>query len=44
MDLLDRAGVHIDGVLVLREGVPIPLDRSVDLNDRLTVVKVASGG
>lgn len=44
MDLLDRAGVHMDGVLVFREGIPIPLDEGVELNDRLTVVKVASGG
>lgn len=44
MDLLDRSGIMPDGVLVLREGVPLPLDENVEGTSRLTVIRVASGG
>ncbi|MGA1848525.1 MAG: hypothetical protein ACMUHB_04210 [Thermoplasmatota archaeon] len=44
MDLLRRAGLPVDGVLVFKGNVPLPLD-DVDFDaDELTVITVASGG
>jgi sulfur carrier protein ThiS len=44
MDLLAKADVPVDGVLVFRGNVPVPLDEDVIDVDELTVVSVASGG
>jgi sulfur carrier protein ThiS len=44
MDLLKRAGLPVDGVLVFKGNVPIPLDDDRLDVDELTVVTVASGG
>jgi len=44
MDLLRKAGIPLDGVLVFMGNVPLPLDDDVEGVDELTVVTVASGG
>jgi len=44
MDLLDGIGVPLDGVLVFREGTPVPLDMEVEAGMVLKVIRVASGG
>ena len=44
MDLLDGIGVPMDGVLVFRDGSPVPLDMEVREKMVLTVIRVASGG
>jgi len=44
MDLLARLGLLPDAHLVLRDGTPIPIDERLNDEDRLKVIKVASGG
>ncbi len=44
MDLLRKAGLPVDGVLVFKGNVPVPLDDDNLDADELTVITVASGG
>lgn len=44
LDLLDRLGLPVDGTLLLRGGDPIPEDTHLIDGERLTVIRVASGG
>ncbi len=47
IDVVRRAGFHVDGVLVMVEGEPVPIDEELTkaLASRvLTVIRVASGG
>ncbi|MGA1819574.1 MAG: hypothetical protein ACMUHU_01050 [Thermoplasmatota archaeon] len=44
MDLLDGAGVPLDGALVFLEDSPVPLDMEVEDGMVLKVIRVASGG
>ena len=44
IDLLRRAGLPVDGVLVFKGKVPLPLDDDAFDADELTVITVASGG
>jgi sulfur carrier protein ThiS len=44
LDLLARLCLLPDAHLVLREGIPIPIDERLNDGDSLKIVKVASGG
>jgi sulfur carrier protein ThiS len=44
IDLLDRLCLLPDAHIVLRAGVPIPIDEQLADGDTLKIVKVASGG
>lgn len=44
MDLLARLGLLPDAYIVLRDGIPIPIDERLNDGDVLKIVKVASGG
>lgn len=44
MDLLARLCLLPDAHLVLREGMPIPVDERLNDGDSLKIIKVASGG
>ena len=44
MDILDRIEVPLDGVLVFRDGVPVPVDEEAIGIHRIRVIRVASGG
>jgi sulfur carrier protein ThiS len=44
MDVLARLCLLPDAHIVLREGVPIPIDEGLSEGDVLRVIKVASGG
>ncbi len=46
IDLLRKLNEPIDGVIVLQDGRPIPIDQTVDMvrNSELKVISVASGG
>lgn len=43
-DLLEKAGIHPDAVVVFRAGRPIPLDEKLEDGEEVEVVKVVSGG
>lgn len=45
LQLVKLLGLPIDGVLVLENGLPLPLDRTLKgTGPELTVINVASGG
>ena len=46
IDLVRKLNEPIDGVIVLQDGRPIPLDQTIDMvrNSVLKVISVASGG
>lgn len=44
LEVLRRAGVPPDAVVVLRDGIPLPLDARVATDEELRVVNVFSGG
>lgn len=44
LDVLVRFSLLPDAHIVLREGVPIPVDEELREGDALKIIKVASGG
>lgn len=43
-DIVDRLDHHIDSVIVVNEGSPVPLDEEVEEGQNLKVISVVSGG
>ncbi|MBW3582794.1 MAG: MoaD/ThiS family protein [Euryarchaeota archaeon] len=43
-DLLDELKETPDGVLVVRDGVPVPLDTPLSEGDAVRIVRTVSGG
>jgi sulfur carrier protein ThiS len=43
-DLLKKIQIKPDSVIILKNDVPIPADETIDKDQELKIVKVASGG
>ena len=43
-DIIQKLDMKPDGVIVLRNNIPIPIDESITTEDPLKIIRVASGG
>ena len=44
IDLIRKINLKPDSIVVLKDTVPIPIDDEITENQKLTIIKVSSGG
>lgn len=43
-DIVQKLDYHLDAVIVVKNGTPLPLDTTLKEGDRLKILSVVSGG